>query len=170
MTRLMQIILGATLVVGVPVFEQEPVREVGPIATQSRVETSAIEREKKEIAEATNVMRDYGGVRLGMPVEAVRTLMGDQTRRGENWDEFKLEKSDLMTVHYDNGVVKAIQLYFTDPDRAPEFAEVVGDIELTVKENGAKFARRDVEDEGFWVSMYQSADRTVTTISLGRVP
>lgn len=119
-------------------------------------------------AEPVNVMRTYHGIQLGMSQDEVRKAAGKPDRQDKTWDEFKLEKDDLMTVRYDNGVVNVIQLYFTDADRAPEFVEVVGDAELTEKPNGAKFARRAIAAENFWVSMYQSADKKVTTVTIGR--
>ncbi|MBS1786265.1 MAG: hypothetical protein JST85_01005 [Acidobacteria bacterium] len=119
-------------------------------------------------AEPVNVMRSYHGIQLGMSQDEVHKAAGKPDRQEKTWDEFKLEKEDLMTVRYDNGKVNVIQLYFTDAERAPEFAEVVGDAELNEKPNGAKFARRAIAAENFWVSMYQSADKKVTTVTIGR--
>lgn len=159
-------LLGAILLLTVPVFAQEP-ESKAPSEKAANVDTNV---QETPVAEHINVMRDYHGVRLGMTSEEVRAVMGEPARKSQTWDEFKLDKNDLMTVHYDNDGAKAIQLYFTDSDRAPEFVEVVGDTELTQKENGAKFARRVVDAERFWVSMYQSADKKMTTVSFGRMP
>lgn len=159
------------LLLAAPVFTQEPAPQVAqtPVA-QADAEMNAAPEETPAAPEPLKVLRDYRGIRLDMPMAEVRATLGEPARSDQGWDEFKLGKSDLMTVRYDNGVVKVIQLYFTDADRAPEFVEVVGDVELMPKDNGAQFARRVIADEHFWVSMYQSGDKKITSVSLGRQP
>lgn len=65
--------------------------------------------------------------------------------------------------------MKVIQLYFTDPEHAPAWADVVGDAEINQKANGAKYARRVIGAEGFWVAMYQNQTRTVTTVTVSQL-
>jgi hypothetical protein len=166
----MGILFGAVLLLVAPVFAQAPESNVAQAQAKQTTDVARTTEEMPATPEPITVMRDYRGVRLGMTTEEVRAVMGDPARKDQTWDEFKLSKGDLMTVHYDNGMVKAVQLYFTDADRAPEFVEVVGDIELTMKDNGARFARRVVQGEKFWVSMYQSGDKEITTVSFGQTP
>jgi len=86
-------------------------------------------------------MREYRGVKHGMIRDEVKAAMGETTRAGMGWNEFKLG-GDLMTVHhYDKGAVKTIQLYFTNPAHAPKWTEVVGDAEIREKLTGSKYAR-----------------------------
>ena len=167
--KLLGISIGAMLLLAVPIFAQAPESKA---ANTEREQTADVARiaEAKPGPAPVNVMRDYRGVRLGMTQEKVHAVMGNPSRKDQTWDEFKLDKDDLMTVHYDTGVVKEIQLYFADADRAPEFSQTVGDIEPTAKENGARFARHDIEGEHFWISMYESADNKITTVSFGRLP
>jgi hypothetical protein len=73
-----------------------------------------------------------------------------------------------MTVHYDNGEVKAIQLAFSDPKRAPIWTDVVGDAEVIELANGAKTARKTLDDEKFWVSIYQPKDGSIMRITISR--
>jgi hypothetical protein len=114
------------------------------------------------------VMREYRGIKLGLKSTEVRAALGKPESASDNRDEYKIGGEDLLTVHYDNGVVRAIQLYFTDAKNAPSWAEVVGDAEIKENENGAKQARVIVSKENFWVSMFQNKEKTVTTITISR--
>jgi len=117
------------------------------------------------------LMREYRGVKLGMNRDAVKGTMGETTRAGMGWDEFKLGGSDLMTVHYDDkGAVKTIQLYFTNPAHAPKWPEVVGNAEIQEKPTGSKYARAINKEENFWVAMFQSNTAAITTVTLSRSP
>jgi len=114
------------------------------------------------------VMREYRGIKLGLKSAEVRTALGKPENASDNREEYKIGSEDLMTVHYDNGVVRAIQLYFTNAKNAPSWAEVVGDAEIKENENGAKQARVVVSKENFWVSMFQNKEATVTTVTISR--
>lgn len=121
------------------------------------------------IPEAAPVMREYRSVKLGMNREEVKGMMGDTSQAGHDWDEFKLGGGDLMTVRYDEeGVVKTIQLYFTNPEHAPKWIEVVGNAEIQQKPTGSKYARAVNKEENFWITMFQSKSGDVTTITLSR--
>src|SRR5262245_40569930 len=84
----------------------------------------------------TNVMSEYKGVKLGMKRDAVKTAMGNPAESSAASDDFKLEGDDTMTVHYENGEVRAIQLAFLDPKHAPAWKDVVGDAEVSELANG----------------------------------
>jgi hypothetical protein len=113
-------------------------------------------------------MREYKGVKLGMKTDDVHAALGKPETTGENQEEYKIGADDLMTVHYDSGVVKSIQLYFADKTHAPAFKDVVGDVEITQTDTGARRARRDMTSEKFWVSMFQNKDASVTTVTISR--
>jgi len=117
---------------------------------------------------AGKCMREYHGVKLGMKTDDVHTAAGKPETTGENQEEYKIGGDDLMTVHYDSGVVKSIQLYFADAKHAPAFKDVVGDVEITQTDTGARRARRDMTSEKFWVSMFQNKDASVTTVTISR--
>ncbi|MGH9832257.1 MAG: hypothetical protein ACRD9Y_04505 [Blastocatellia bacterium] len=114
------------------------------------------------------VMSEFKGVRLGLKREAVKTLMGNPESSNDTSDDFKLTGEDTMTVHYDNGEVKAIQLAFLDPKNAPAWKDVVGDAEMTELASGAKNARKTVDAEKFWVSFYQTKDGMITRITISK--
>jgi hypothetical protein len=114
------------------------------------------------------VMSEYKGVKLGMKRDAVKTAMGNPASSSDTSDDFNLTGDDKMTVHYDNEEVKAIQLAFSDPKNAPSWKEVVGDAEVNETSNGAKTARKIMEAEKFWVSIYQSKDGATTRITISR--
>lgn len=118
--------------------------------------------------QAGKVMREFRGIKLGLKPEAVRSALGKAESTSAERDEFKISDDELLTIHYDNGAVKAIQLYITDPKSAPAFEEVVGAAEVVQNENGARSARLVMREENFWVSMYQNKDKTVTTITISR--
>jgi hypothetical protein len=113
------------------------------------------------------VMSEYKGVRLGMKREAVKAALGNPAESYDTSDDFKLTGDDRMTVHYENGEVKAIQLAFLDPTHAPAWTDVVGDAEVKELEN-ARTARKVVEAEKFWVSIYQTNDKSSTRITISR--
>jgi hypothetical protein len=114
------------------------------------------------------VLREFKGVKLGLNREAVRAAMGNPANSTDTSDDFSLTGDDTMTVHYDNGEVKAIQLAFLDPKNAPAWKDVVGDAEVNELANGAKTARKTVEAEKFWVSIYQNKDGTITRITISK--
>jgi hypothetical protein len=114
------------------------------------------------------VMSDYRGVKLGMKQSEVDAVMGKAELKASDKERFVLKGDDRLTVYYDNGAVKAIQLYITDPKRAPSWNEVVGDAEVVQLDHGAKHARQLVSDGGYWVSMYQNKEGTVTTVTISR--
>jgi hypothetical protein len=114
------------------------------------------------------VMSEYKGVKLGMKRDDVKAAMGSPESSSDTSDDFKLTGDDKMTVHYDNGEVKAIQMAFSDPKNAPPWKNVVGDAEVSETANGAKTARKIVEAEKFWVSIYQTKDGAITRITISR--
>lgn len=113
-------------------------------------------------------LREFHGVKLGMKRDAVQAAMGKPENTSDESEDFKLTGDDTMTVRYDNGEVKAIQLAFLDAKNAPAWKDVVGDAEINEMANGAKTSRKVVADEKFWVSIYQSKDRTITRITISR--
>jgi hypothetical protein len=114
------------------------------------------------------VMREYKGVKLGMKRAQVQATMGKPETSTDNSEDYKLGGDDMMTVHYDNDEVRAIQLGFYDPKNAPAWKDVVGDAEVSETESGAKHARKVVSGENFWVSIYQSKDGQTTRITISR--
>jgi hypothetical protein len=114
------------------------------------------------------VMSEYKGVKLGMKRDAVKAALGNPANSTESSDEFNLTGEDTMTVHYDNEEVKAIQLAFLDAKHAPPWKDVVGDAEVTETTNGGKAARKILEAEKFWVSIYQTKDGAITRITISR--
>lgn len=114
------------------------------------------------------VLREFHGVKLGMKRDAVQAAMGKPENTSDESEDFKLTGDDTMTVRYENGEVKAIQLAFLDTKNAPAWKDVVGDAEINEMANGAKTARRVMAEEKFWVSIYQSKDGTTTRITISR--
>ena len=69
----------------------------------------------------------------------VKSLMGKTAQQGKNWEEFRLGDDNLMTVHYDDRqVVRTIQLYFANPERAPTWTEVAGQAQIQEKPASSK--------------------------------
>jgi hypothetical protein len=131
-------------------------------------EASVIQDQKDQAATDGKVLREYRGIKLGLKREAVRSTMGKQPKnQSDNSEDYELTGEDLMTVHYDNNEVKAIQLIFLDPKNAPAWDTVVGDAEVTQLEHG-KTARKVVASENFWVSIYQNKDATTTRVTISK--
>ncbi|MDX2043737.1 MAG: hypothetical protein SF097_21145 [Acidobacteriota bacterium] len=115
-------------------------------------------------------LREFHGVKLGMKREAVKTAMGANPENStDDSEDYKLTGDDTMTVRYENGEVKAIQLAFLDPKNAPAWKDVVGDAEVNELGNGAKTARQTIEKEKFWVSIYQNKEGTMVRITISRI-
>ena len=137
-------------------------RSAAPISVQpSSPNTATMPQDAK-------VMREFRGVKLGLKSDAVRTALGKPESASEEREEYKLSDDDTLTVHYDSGAVKAIQIRFTSAKNAPSWKDVVGNTEIQQNENGSKFARVVVTADSFWVSMYQSKDGTITSITISR--
>lgn len=114
----------------------------------------------------TNVMRDFKGVNLRMTKEEVHKLLGKPATEESDIDEWKMIGDDTVTIRYDDSKVKAIQLEFLDPKNAPRLKDVVGDAEVSILDNGAKTARKVLNEENFWVSYYQNKDETRIRITI----
>jgi len=120
-------------------------------------------------AGSEKLMREFHGVKLGMKRDEVHTAAGKPENSSENSEDYKLTGEDTMTVHYDGEMVKAIQLAFLDPKNAPPWKDVVGEMEASELPNGAKTARKTIETEKFWVSIYQSKDGSLVRITISRL-
>jgi hypothetical protein len=127
-----------------------------------------VESASRKYINQDKVLREYKGVRLGLKRAEVRTTMGNPENTTESSDDFKLTGEDTMTVHFDGDEVRAIQLAFFDPKNAPAWKDVVGDAEVNELANGAKTSRKTMEQEKFWVSIYQSKDGLITRITISR--
>ena len=113
-------------------------------------------------------MREFKGIKLGMKRDEARAAAGKPETSSDDSDEFKLTGDDTMTIRYENGEVKAIQLAFLDPKNAPAWKDVVGDAEISQMANGAKTARKTIVEEKLWVSIYQNKDASITRITIMR--
>lgn len=145
---------------------------LGSIAFQTRSAAPiSAQQPNSDIAalpQAAKVMREFHGVKLGLKTDAVHSAMGKPESASPDREEYKLNDDDTLTVHYDNGAVKAIQIRFTSAKNVPSWKDVVGNAEIQQNENGSKVARVVVSAENFWVSMYQSKDGAVTSITISR--
>ena len=76
----------------------------------------------------------------------------------------------MLTVRYGpkGQKVRVVQFYCYDANRAPAWADVVGDAQLQTKPNGSKYARKVVSAEKFWIAMFQSQSGGLTTVTLSR--
>jgi len=114
------------------------------------------------------VMTEFHGVRLGFKKAQVAAALGKPSTSDESRDEFTFDGDNQITVHYDNGEVRAIQVSFVTATKVPSWTEVIGDAEVSQTESGAKVGRKVVSAEHFWVSMYQNKDGSVTRITISR--
>ncbi|HYE73963.1 MAG TPA: hypothetical protein VEF04_11565 [Blastocatellia bacterium] len=140
-----------------------------PAASEAKPVTQEQTPSSQSTQPALPVLRQYRGVKLNMTADEVKAAMGQPVRSNKDQEEYKLSGDDLMTVHYDTqGKVKTIQLYFSDASHAPGWKEVIGDAEIQQNASGSRFARVTVPAENFWVTMFQSQNGTVTTITISR--
>lgn len=120
------------------------------------------------VTQDKKVMTEFHGVRLGFKRAQVAAALGKPSTTDEAREEFTFDGDNQITVHYDNGEVRAIQVSFMGPGKVPSWTEVVGDAEISQLESGAKTARKVVNAEHFWVSMYQNKDGSITRITISR--
>lgn len=114
------------------------------------------------------VLREYKGIKLGLKREQVRAALGQPLSTSDASDDFSLTGEDTMTIRYENGEVKAIQLAFLEAKNAPAWQDVVGDAEVQELANGAKTARKVLAEEKCWVAIYQNKEGTVIRITISR--
>jgi len=119
-------------------------------------------------AQAKKVLSEFHGVKLGMKPADVKTALGKPESASESREEYNFDGENSITIHYEGGVVKAIQIYFTNGAKAPGWTEVVGDAPVEEMANGAKAARKVVDSDKYWVSMYRSKDGTTVRITISR--
>jgi hypothetical protein len=136
----------------------------GVKSVEGSQETSTRDQKPKDV----KVMREYKGIKLGLKRDQVQAAMGKPENSSDTSEDYKLVGDDMMTVHYENGEVRAIQLAFLDAKNAPAWNDVVGDAEVNETESGAKHSRKVVAGENFWVSIYQSKDHSITRITISR--
>ncbi|MGH9801507.1 MAG: hypothetical protein ACRD82_14170 [Blastocatellia bacterium] len=159
MNRLLKVTF-ALGVIGCFVFSTQSVEAIQP---------NHLPDHRANQAKPDKALREFHGVKLGMKREAVQTAMAAKPESStDDSEDYKLTGDDTMTVRYDNGEVKAIQLAFADTKNAPAWKDVVGDAEVNELANGAKTARKTVENEKFWVSIYQNQEGTTIRITISR--
>lgn len=133
------------------------------------VEATAFYRASDQ-AKSDKAMREFHGVKLGMKRDAVQAAMAAKPENStDDSEDYKLTGDDTMTIRYENGEVKAIQLAFLNAKNAPAWNDVVGNAEVNELANGAKTARKTMNEEKFWVSIYQSQDGSTVRITISRI-
>jgi hypothetical protein len=160
MKRFLVSLLAIAVLLVSTAFAQAPTQ-----SSAAPVPANAPEVPKAEVT----VLRELHGVKLNMLREDVKNLFRKPNQSTKQMDEYKLDGGDILTVHYGaKGLVRVIQLYSTDATRVPAWADVIGDAEVQERDNGSRFARKVINEEKFWVTMYQSKTGAVTTITISR--
>jgi len=144
--------------------QQKDPQTSGLAATQQEGQANAL----SPVPKAVKVMREYRGIKLGMKRDEVRDALGKPELSDKGQDTFKIGDDDRLTTHYDNDSVKAIQLYFFESKKVPNWIDVVGDTKIEERPDGSKITQVEVPEENFRVSMYQSKSGDVTTITISR--
>jgi hypothetical protein len=119
-------------------------------------------------AQGSKVLKEFRGVKLGMKADAVKAALGKVEEGSSESREEYVSNDAAITIHYDAGAVRAIQVQYLDTAKAPNWADVVGDAPIEEMANGAKTARKVVNAENYWVSMYRSKDGTVVRITISK--
>lgn len=112
------------------------------------------------------VMQEFRGVSLGMSRDEIKKALGNSSSSTDTSEDYKFDGDNILTVHYDNDKVKAIQIAFYEDKNIPDWKDVVGDAEISESENGARHARKVVAGRNFWVSMWRNKDGSMTRITI----
>ncbi len=102
--------------------------------------------------------REYKGIKLGMPADAVRKLLGKPADKGDTQDLFTFGDHETAQFYYDAAHnVSAISVsYFGDVSKAPA-AKVVLGADAEAKPDGSLYKMIRYPKAGYWVSYSRTA-------------
>ena len=102
--------------------------------------------------------REYKGIKLGMPADAVRKLLGNPADKGDTQDLFTFGDHETAQFYYDSARnVSAISVsYFGDVSKAPAAKVVLGS-DAEAKPDGSLFKMIRYPKAGYWVSYSRTA-------------
>ena len=115
--------------------------------------------------------REYKGVKLGMPADAVRKLLGNPADKGDAQDLFTFGESETAQVFYDNSRnVSAISIsYIGDVNKAPTAKVVLGS-DPEPKPDGSLYKLIRYPKAGYWVSYFRTAgDSPMVTVAVQKI-
>lgn len=113
--------------------------------------------------------REYRGVRLGMTAAEVRAKLGEPASKSDEQDFYIFQTNETTQFAYNEAQkVVVISTDYTSGTGAPDYRNVVGEVTLDQKPDGAVFKMMMYDSERFWVSYYKSAATVpIVTITIG---
>jgi hypothetical protein len=116
--------------------------------------------------------KDYRGARIGMTATEVREKLGKPKRKDKTQDLFVFGENELAQIFYDDQEkVYAISIDFTGKNNgAPTAKDVLGE-DITAREDGSIYQRKQYQDAGYWLSYNRtSGDEPQVTITMQKIP
>jgi hypothetical protein len=126
---------------------------------------------QKDDKEAEPAFREYKGIKIGMPADAVRKLLGNPADKGDAQDFYTFGETETAQVFYDDTRnVSAISVnYFGNVTKAPT-AKVVLGAEADARPDGSLYKRIQYPKAGYWVSYNRTAgDSPMITVAVQKI-
>ena len=113
---------------------------------------------------------DYKGVRIGMPVDEARKLLGSPTDKDDKQDVYMFGEAESCQVYYDGAKkVSALSVTFFNGKAAPAVKTVLGE-EPEARQDGSLYKLIRFPKAGFWVSYTRtSGDSPMTIIAMQKI-
>jgi len=122
------------------------------------------------VCQAAGMMSDYKGVKPGSSKDDVHQKLGKPAKAdGESSEEYDLGSSNTLDVQYgaDNKVRTMVLYFFSNDDKVPKFADVVGDTKIDKKDDGSQTAKMFDSKAKVSITMSRtSGDSPMTVITL----
>ena len=116
-------------------------------------------------------LKDYRGVRIGMPADEVRQKLGTPELKDKTEDLFLISDVEMVQVVYDNeGKVSAVSItYASKNDAAPTALSVIGQ-EVAASADGRVYKLVRYPMVGYWVAYSRTAgDAPVVSVTMKKM-
>jgi len=122
------------------------------------------------VCQAAGTMSDYKGVKPGCTKDDVHQKLGKPVKAdSESSEEYDLGNSNSLDVQYgaDSKVRTMVLYFFSNDDKVPKFADVVGDTKVDKKDDGSQTAKLIDSKAKVSITMSRtSGDSPMTVITL----
>ena len=114
--------------------------------------------------------REYRGVRIGMPADEARKLLGTPAEKDDRQDYYTFGENESCEVYYDEAKkVSAVKITFLGGKSVPAPKSVLGD-EPEAKQDGSIYKMIRFPKVGYWLAYTRTAgDSPMTIIAMQKI-